>query len=83
MFTSGTEESWPYLLGFYVILVIFGAFAFPFIPESPKYLFVVKKQQAEALKRKKLKKFKLQNSYYACSCRIGKITEYGSRKFRT
>lgn len=46
----GTEDLWPYLLAIYSILVVFGAFAFPFIPESPKYLFIIKKQQNLAIK---------------------------------
>lgn len=46
----GTEESWPYLLGIYVVLVFIAALAFPFIPESPKYLFVIKNKQNLAVK---------------------------------
>lgn len=45
----GTEESWPILLSFYVILVIICGIVVPFLPESPKYLYVVKKQPQKAL----------------------------------
>ncbi|KAK9739171.1 Sugar transporter [Popillia japonica] len=45
----GTETTWPSLLSFYVILVILCSIAFPFLPESPKYLYVVKKQPKRAI----------------------------------
>lgn len=43
---------WHVLLGFYTILVLISAVAFPFLPESPKYLYVVKKDYSFAIKRK-------------------------------
>ncbi|XP_025837362.1 solute carrier family 2, facilitated glucose transporter member 1 isoform X2 [Agrilus planipennis] len=47
----GTEEFWPYLLGFYTISVVLSAVAIPFLPESPKYLLFVKKQPEQAFRQ--------------------------------
>lgn len=49
VYVLGTETTWPSLLSFYVILVILCSIAFPFLPESPKYLYVVKKQPKRAI----------------------------------
>lgn len=47
----GTESLWPSLLAFYVLLVILCGMIIPFLPESPKYLYVVKNQTQVALRR--------------------------------
>ncbi|CAH0554862.1 unnamed protein product [Brassicogethes aeneus] len=44
----GNESSWPNLLGFYLIPLLCST-ALPFLPESPKYIFVIKKQHQQAL----------------------------------
>ncbi|GLV34210.1 uncharacterized protein CBL_00140 [Carabus blaptoides fortunei] len=46
----GTEETWPHLLSFFVILVAMCGLVTPILPESPKYLYVVRKQPQLALK---------------------------------
>lgn len=46
----GTEEFWPYLLGFFGILVILGHVSYPWLPESPKYLYVIKGSRQGALR---------------------------------
>lgn len=48
MFT-GTEEAWPYCLGIYTAFVLLSAVVSPLLPESPKYLYVVKKQTQNAV----------------------------------
>lgn len=48
----GTEETWEECLSFFVLLVIICASALPFFPESPKYLYVIKKQHHLALRGK-------------------------------
>ncbi|KRT85756.1 membrane transporter [Oryctes borbonicus] len=45
----GTETSWPILLSLYVIVVILCCISFPFLPESPKYLYVVRRQTRQAI----------------------------------
>lgn len=39
----GTEDLWHYALGFYVILVVLCFLPYPWFPESPKYLFIIRK----------------------------------------
>ncbi|CAH1394546.1 unnamed protein product [Nezara viridula] len=46
----GTEVIWPYLLGFFGVLVVVGSAAFPWLPESPKYLYVIKGSRQRALR---------------------------------
>ncbi|XP_014294508.1 solute carrier family 2, facilitated glucose transporter member 5 isoform X2 [Halyomorpha halys] len=46
----GTEEIWPYLLGFFGVLVLVGYSAFPWLPESPKYLYVIRGSRQGALR---------------------------------
>lgn len=45
----GTVTLWPFLISFYGILSTFAFFTLPFLPESPKYLFQVKKEHRRAL----------------------------------
>lgn len=45
----GTEELWQFALSFYVILVITFFVPYHWLPESPKYLYVIKKRQDEAI----------------------------------
>ncbi|XP_026747656.1 solute carrier family 2, facilitated glucose transporter member 1-like isoform X2 [Trichoplusia ni] len=49
-FILGRNEDWPYLLSVYAILVIICLPLLFLLPESPKYLFVVKKNEERALK---------------------------------
>lgn len=49
-FPKGTEEIWPYCLSIYVVAVFVSALAVPFLPESPKFLYVVKKQTQNAVR---------------------------------
>ncbi|KAJ8722423.1 hypothetical protein PYW07_003603 [Mythimna separata] len=46
----GRDADWPYLLSVYVLLVIICLPLLFILPESPKYLFVVKKNEERALK---------------------------------
>lgn len=48
----GTKEAWPYCLSIYIVFVLFFAVATPLLPESPKYLFVVRKQSQNAVRGK-------------------------------
>lgn len=52
MSVSGRAEDWPYLLSVYALLVIICLPLLFILPESPKYLFVVKKNEERALKGK-------------------------------
>uniref|UniRef100_A0A904A6T0 Major facilitator superfamily (MFS) profile domain-containing protein n=1 Tax=Anopheles quadriannulatus TaxID=34691 RepID=A0A904A6T0_ANOQN len=45
----GTEEHWQFALSFYVILVVIFFVPYPWLPESPKYLFVIRRRQDEAV----------------------------------
>ncbi|CAG9831260.1 unnamed protein product [Diabrotica balteata] len=47
----GNSDYWPHCLAAYVIPVIICAFALPLLPESPKYLFVIKKDQHKAFQQ--------------------------------
>ncbi|PZC84700.1 hypothetical protein B5X24_HaOG204248 [Helicoverpa armigera] len=49
-FILGRAEDWPYLLSVYALLVIICLPLLFILPESPKYLFVVKKNEERALK---------------------------------
>ncbi|CAK1545101.1 unnamed protein product [Leptosia nina] len=49
-FLLGGIDDWPYLLSVYVLLVIICLPVLFILPESPKYLFVVKKNESESLK---------------------------------
>ncbi|GJQ74417.1 hypothetical protein Trydic_g21896, partial [Trypoxylus dichotomus] len=49
MHVLGTGTLWPILLSFYTILVVVCSIAFIFLPESPKYLYVVRKQTRVAI----------------------------------
>ncbi|XP_060800342.1 solute carrier family 2, facilitated glucose transporter member 1 [Amyelois transitella] len=46
----GGADDWPYLLSVYALLVIFCLPVLFMLPESPKYLFVVKRDENGALK---------------------------------
>uniref|UniRef100_A0A182NQ80 Major facilitator superfamily (MFS) profile domain-containing protein n=1 Tax=Anopheles dirus TaxID=7168 RepID=A0A182NQ80_9DIPT len=45
----GTEDHWQFALSFYVILVVMFFVPYPWLPESPKYLFVIRRRQDEAV----------------------------------
>lgn len=47
---SGGANDWPYLLSVYVLLVIVCLPVLFILPESPKYLFVIKRNEAAAIK---------------------------------
>ncbi|CAG9815636.1 unnamed protein product [Phaedon cochleariae] len=47
----GTEAFWPHCLAAFVLPVSVSALTLPFLPESPKYLFVIRKQPHVALKQ--------------------------------
>ncbi|XP_065353450.1 solute carrier family 2, facilitated glucose transporter member 3-like [Cloeon dipterum] len=44
-FILGSTDTWHYLLGLYGILVLVSLVVLPFLPESPKYLFAIKKDE--------------------------------------
>ncbi|KAL3268136.1 hypothetical protein HHI36_007263 [Cryptolaemus montrouzieri] len=46
----GNEDLWPYCLSFYLIPLVLCSFIFPFLPESPKYLFMIKRNHQVALR---------------------------------
>uniref|UniRef100_A0A182P8V1 Major facilitator superfamily (MFS) profile domain-containing protein n=1 Tax=Anopheles epiroticus TaxID=199890 RepID=A0A182P8V1_9DIPT len=45
----GTEEHWQFALSFYVILVVIFFVPYLWLPESPKYLFVIRRRHDEAV----------------------------------
>lgn len=45
----GTEELWQFALSFYVLLVITFFVPYHWLPESPKYLYVMKQRRDEAI----------------------------------
>ncbi|XP_055629802.1 solute carrier family 2, facilitated glucose transporter member 1-like isoform X2 [Toxorhynchites rutilus septentrionalis] len=45
----GTEELWQFALSFYVILVIIFFVPYHWLPESPKYLYVIREKRDEAI----------------------------------
>ncbi|XP_065081977.1 solute carrier family 2, facilitated glucose transporter member 1-like isoform X2 [Ochlerotatus camptorhynchus] len=45
----GTDELWQFALSFYVILVIICFVPYHWLPESPKYLYVMKQRRDEAI----------------------------------
>ncbi|XP_052870590.1 solute carrier family 2, facilitated glucose transporter member 3-like isoform X2 [Anopheles cruzii] len=45
----GTEAHWQFALSFYVILVVAFFVPYHWLPESPKYLFVIRRRQDEAV----------------------------------
>lgn len=49
-FLLGRPEDWPYLLSAYALLVLFTIPVLFLIPESPKYLFVIKRDEDRSLK---------------------------------
>ncbi|CAG9784011.1 unnamed protein product [Diatraea saccharalis] len=49
-FLLGGVDDWPYLLSVYVLLVIFCLPMLFILPESPKYLFVIRRDEENALK---------------------------------
>lgn len=48
----GNENDWPHCLALTAVLQAVCALVIPVLPESPKYLFVIKKKPHLALKRK-------------------------------
>jgi MFS transporter, SP family, solute carrier family 2 (facilitated glucose transporter), member 3 len=45
----GTEDLWQFALSFFAILVIICYMAYPWMPESPKYLYFVAGRQDDAV----------------------------------
>ncbi|XP_058829585.1 solute carrier family 2, facilitated glucose transporter member 3 isoform X2 [Topomyia yanbarensis] len=45
----GTDELWQFALSFYVILVLTFFVPYHWLPESPKYLYVIRKKRDEAI----------------------------------
>uniref|UniRef100_A0A4Y0BRH8 Major facilitator superfamily (MFS) profile domain-containing protein n=1 Tax=Anopheles funestus TaxID=62324 RepID=A0A4Y0BRH8_ANOFN len=45
----GTDDHWQFALSFYVILVVMFFVPYPWLPESPKYLFVIRRRHDEAV----------------------------------
>ncbi|XP_013180702.1 PREDICTED: solute carrier family 2, facilitated glucose transporter member 3-like isoform X1 [Papilio xuthus] len=50
-FLLGGVEDWPYLLSVYAVLVIICLPLLYILPESPKYLYIVKKNEIAAMKQ--------------------------------
>ncbi|XP_021917078.1 solute carrier family 2, facilitated glucose transporter member 3-like isoform X4 [Zootermopsis nevadensis] len=46
----GQDETWHYLLGLFALLTLLSAVALPFLPESPKYLYIVCGQEERGIK---------------------------------
>lgn len=46
----GTEASWHYLVGLYGLLSLVCGAAFPLLPESPKYLYLIRGSKQQALR---------------------------------
>nr|XP_023019299.1 solute carrier family 2, facilitated glucose transporter member 1-like isoform X2 [Leptinotarsa decemlineata]XP_023019300.1 solute carrier family 2, facilitated glucose transporter member 1-like isoform X2 [Leptinotarsa decemlineata]XP_023019301.1 solute carrier family 2, facilitated glucose transporter member 1-like isoform X2 [Leptinotarsa decemlineata]ARI45057.1 glucose transporter 1 [Leptinotarsa decemlineata] len=49
----GTKDLWSYCMAAYVLPLFFSTLTLPILPESPKYLFVIKKSPNMALKQLK------------------------------
>ncbi|KAF4532357.1 hypothetical protein B566_EDAN003661 [Ephemera danica] len=47
---SGTESTWHFLLSLYGVLILLSVAALPFLPESPKYLCVIRQQEDRGAK---------------------------------
>ncbi|XP_058125663.1 solute carrier family 2, facilitated glucose transporter member 3-like [Anopheles ziemanni] len=45
----GTDDHWQFALSFYVILVVMFFVPYHWLPESPKYLFVIRRRHDEAV----------------------------------
>ncbi|XP_044732456.1 solute carrier family 2, facilitated glucose transporter member 3-like isoform X2 [Chrysoperla carnea] len=48
-FILGLPTTWHYLISFYAVLLVIGLAALPFLPESPKYLFVIRDEPQYAI----------------------------------
>ncbi|XP_046659926.1 solute carrier family 2, facilitated glucose transporter member 4-like isoform X2 [Homalodisca vitripennis] len=48
--SSGTADLWHYLLSLHLVLILVSATALPTLPESPKYLYIVRGLRQRALK---------------------------------
>ncbi|PSN38762.1 hypothetical protein C0J52_08879 [Blattella germanica] len=46
----GQEETWHYLLGLYALPILVSALVLPLLPESPKYLYIVRGQEERGIK---------------------------------
>ncbi|KAJ4430980.1 hypothetical protein ANN_19573 [Periplaneta americana] len=46
----GQQETWHYLLGLFALLTLLSMVALPFLPESPKYLYIVRGQEEKGIK---------------------------------
>lgn len=47
--TLGSEDLWHYSFAFHAVFTLFGLLAYPWFPESPIYLFVIRKDEDHAL----------------------------------
>jgi hypothetical protein len=47
---SGQDDTWHYLLGLFAAVTLLSMVAFPFLPESPKYLYIVRGQEEKGIK---------------------------------
>lgn len=46
----GQDDTWHYLLGLFAVLTLLSMVAFPFLPESPKYLYIVRGHEERGIK---------------------------------
>lgn len=47
--TFGSDKLWHYSFAFHIFFTLIGLIAYPWYPESPIYLFVIKKDEKKAL----------------------------------
>jgi hypothetical protein len=47
---AGNEETWHFLLGLFAVVTLLSLLVFPFLPESPKYLYIVRGQKEKGIK---------------------------------
>lgn len=47
---AGQDDTWHYLLGLFAVLTLLSMVAFPFLPESPKYLYIVRGHEEKGIK---------------------------------
>lgn len=74
----GTEAYWHYLLGVYGLLSVIGGLAFPWLPESPKYLFLIRNCKQDAVKV--LSRLRNLPDEFVC-CELEETGEIGGESF--
>lgn len=47
---AGQDDTWHYLLGLFALLTLLSMVAFPFLPESPKFLYIVRGHEEKGIK---------------------------------